>query len=448
MQFSEFAFDQRIVNTLAHLNFESPTDIQRQAIPVAMVGRDIMASSKTGSGKTLAYLLPCVQRLLKQKALSKQDARAIVLCPTRELAKQVYGQLRLLIANTSLKSALICGGENFNDQLKTLRKDPQIIIATAGRLHDHLQKRHLFLEGLELLILDEADRMFDLGFSGQLQDIHKAANHRKRQTLMFSATMDNPEVGKFAQQLLKNPVRIAIGFAFEQHTDIEQRFYLSEDLNQKQQQLQALLSEDHVQQAIVFTATRVDTERLATHYQGLGFSCAALSGDLNQSQRNQIMDSFSRGHQKVLFTTDLASRGLDIVQVSHVVNFDMPKHSEEYMHRIGRTGRAGNQGHAHSLIGPNDWNNFDILRQYLPQTVVFSSIDGIESRFTGLRAKNDTQTSQANKPTPKTVKTKANGKNTGAKRNRNFHEGQDIGDIPIRRRAAPEDLSLDGDDED
>ncbi len=441
MQFSEFGLDPRLNKTIQHLGFSQATEIQARAIPAAMAGKDLLASSKTGSGKTLAYLLPAMQRMLKARALSKRDARCLILTPTRELAKQVFAQLRLLIANTQTRASLITGGENFNDQSKLLRKDPQIIVATPGRLADHLSKRHLFLDGLELLILDEADRMLDLGFAEQLNSVDQAASHRKRQTLMFSATLDDAAINSFALKLLNEPERIAVGFSFTQHQDIQQHFLLSDHLDHKQQQLSELLKQESLKQAIVFTATRADTERLAQLFNEQGIRCSALSGDLNQGARNKIMDEFSRGLQKVLFTTDLASRGLDIVQVSHVINFDMPKHVEEYVHRIGRTGRAGNQGQAYSLVGPKDWFSFKSLEAMLENKVSFISLDGFEAKFKGLTHKQHKPSlgKQAPKRKPKAASSSKH--KPVVKTNKTYMAGRDMGDAPIIRQKKINNVS-------
>ncbi|MCW8831688.1 MAG: DEAD/DEAH box helicase, partial [Colwellia sp.] len=371
MQFSDFGLENRLMKTVEHLGFTEPTEIQQQAIPAAMQGHDLIASSKTGSGKTLAFIIPALQRLTKNRALSKRDPRVVILTPTRELAKQVFSQLRLFTANTQFKAVLILGGENFNDQVKVLEKDPHFIVATPGRLADHLTQGHFYLNGLELLILDEADRMLDLGFAKELSQINKAADHRKRQTLLFSATLDHAQVNDFAQELLTKPKRIAIGGAFTEHKDINKRFYLADNLEHKEALLQHFLSHENYQQVIIFTATRSDTERLANILIKAELSAVALSGELNQSQRNQIMEGFSKGHQKILVTTDLASRGLDLVNVSLVINFDMPKHTEEFIHRIGRTGRAGSQGDAIAFVGPKDWLSFKNVEGLLEQTIHF-----------------------------------------------------------------------------
>ncbi|MBO1519783.1 DEAD/DEAH box helicase [Oceanisphaera pacifica] len=384
-QFKDLGLDNRLMAALEHQGLHTLTEIQDQAIPVILTGHDLIASSKTGSGKTLAFLLPALQRLIKTKALSKRDPRALILAPTRELAKQVYEQLRSLTSNNSINIALLLGGENFNDQIKLLRKQPHVIVATPGRLANHLTSRSLMLNGLELLIMDEADRMLDLGFAKELNQINDAADHRRRQTLMFSATLDHAQVNDMADKLLKAPKRIAVGAANAEHLDIEKRFYLCDHLDHKQALLQHILTTQSYQQAIIFTATRADTERLARLLETHNLSTAALSGDMSQAERNRIMDSFSRGQQKVLITTDVASRGLDLLQVSLVVNFDMPKQAEEYVHRIGRTGRAGAKGLALSLVGPKDWDAFKRVERFLQQDISFMTFEGLVGKFKGIR---------------------------------------------------------------
>jgi len=441
----DLPIDQRLITSVSHLGFTDTTQIQAQAVPIAVSGKDLLASSKTGSGKTLAYLLPAMQRVLKTRALTRRDPRVLILTPTRELAKQVYAQLRLLVSNTSIKSILVLGGENFNDQVKAIDKDPHFIVGTPGRIVDHLKKGLLHLPGLELLILDEADRMLDLGFAEQLTAINEAANHRLRQTLMFSATLGHGEVNEFAGHLLKAPVRIAIGDENQQHSEITQRFYLADNLNQKEKLLFHFLKEEEINQAIIFTATRADTERLSAILVEKGMSAVALHGDLTQSNRNKIMDSFSRGKDKILVTTDIASRGLDLVHVSHVFNFDIPKHTEEYIHRIGRTGRAGELGDAISLIGPKDWDNFKKVESFVAQDISFNKVEGINPKFKGLKpapkkvfkAKKTVETKK--KTTPKKAKT------SHKKQENVFHESVDVGAAPMRRKKRS--IVIDNDDD-
>ncbi|MGB0467478.1 MAG: DEAD/DEAH box helicase [Pontibacterium sp.] len=385
--FEELSLDSRLLTNLAHQAIETPTEIQARAIPAAILGHDLIASSKTGSGKTLAFLIPAMHRLLKTRPLSKRDPRVLILAPTRELAKQVFLQLRQLTSGTQTKVALVLGGENFNDQAKALAKDPQVVVATPGRLANHLDERTLHLKGLELLIMDEADRMLDLGFVKELNQINNMADHRLRQTLLFSATLDHAEVDEMADKLLKSPKRIAVGAANAEHKDINQRFYLCDHLDHKQALLESILTTETHEQVIIFTATRPDTDRLSGLLSGKGFKAAALSGEMSQAERNQIMDSFSRGQQQILITTDVASRGLDLLKVSLVINFDMPKQAEEYVHRIGRTGRAGSKGEAVSLIGPKDWSAFKRVERFLQQRIAFLTIDGLKGKFRGLKPK-------------------------------------------------------------
>ena len=446
MQFSDFGLDRCLMDTVEHLGFSEPTQIQQQAIPAAMSGHDLIASSKTGSGKTLAFILPAIQRLAKNRALSKRDPRVVILTPTRELAKQVFSQLRLFTANTQFSAVLILGGENFNDQVKVLEKDPHFIVATPGRLADHLTQGHFYLNGLELLILDEADRMLDLGFSKELTQINKAADHRKRQTLLFSATLDHAQVNEFAFELLKKPKRIAIASGHTEHEDITKRFYLADNLTQKEALLQHFLSNEMCQQVIIFTATRGDTARLSelinTELADKGMNAVALSGELNQGQRNQIMDGFTKGHHKILVTTDLASRGLDLVNVSHVINFDMPKHTEEFVHRIGRTGRAGTHGDAISLVGPNDWLSFKNIEAFLQQTISFDKVEGIKVKFKGIKPKKP-KVIKAKAPVNKATKAKKAPAKKATKKT--FLEAHDVGDMPIMKRKKALPSELDGD---
>jgi len=382
-----------------------------------------------------------MQRVLKTRALTKRDPRVLILTPTRELAKQVYSQLRLLVANTSLKSTLVLGGENFNDQVKQLDRDPHFVVGTPGRIVDHLKKGLLHLHGLELLILDEADRMLDLGFAEQLKAVNEEANHRLRQTLLFSATLGHAEVNEFASELLKAPVRIAVGEENQQHSEITQRFFLADNLNQKEKLLFHFVQKEATKQVIIFTATRKDAERLSAVLNEKECSALALHGDLNQSTRNQIMDSFSRGKEKVLVTTDIASRGLDLLNVSHVINFDIPKHTEEYIHRIGRTGRAGTAGDAISIIGPKDWDNFKKVESFVQQSITFDRIEGINPKFKGLKPV-VAKSAKAGKFT-KDAKKVAQKKKPKAKTsvNKTFHEAQDVGFAPMRRKKKVEENS-------
>ncbi|MGS2721506.1 DEAD/DEAH box helicase [Paraglaciecola aestuariivivens] len=444
MQFNELPLHHNLLKALEVKGLSSPTKIQSQAIPYGLLGKDLIASSKTGSGKTLAFLLPAVHRVLTKQPLSRRDPRVLILAPTRELAKQVFLQLKWLIAKQPLKAALILGGENFNDQVKTLKHHPQFIVGTAGRVADHLAGKSLFLNGLELLILDEADRMLDLGFASQLRLINQAADHRKRQSMMFSATLDSAELHQLTQTLLKSPQRISVGSSSEEHKDIQQTFYLADNVSHKEALLSHIINAQEYRQIIVFTATRVDTQRLTGLLCEQGQHAVALSGDLTQGQRNNIMSEFGRGQHHILVTTDIASRGLDLLNVSLVVNFDLPKLADEYVHRVGRTGRAGNKGQAVSFVGPKDWFSFVAIKAFLQQQIEFSQIAELPAKFTGLKpakAKNITAKKTNNKKVTKANKTQS------APKRVNAMQGKDVGDLPLKRKPRAK-LPLDDNQQD
>ena len=251
---------------------------------------------------------------------------------------------------------------------------------------------------------------------------------------MFSATLDPAQVNDFALDLLKKPKRIAIGSAHTEHKDITKRFYLCDHLDHKQALLEHFLQTETYQQVIIFTATRSDTERLSTILAEQGLSTTALSGDLNQSQRNQIMDGFSKGQQKILVTTDLASRGLDLVNVSHVINFDMPKHTEEFVHRIGRKGRAGSTGDAISFVGPKDWLSFKNVEAFLQQSISFDVVKGLKAKFSGLKPKKDKLTKGNAKKAP--VKAMKQPKRNQKATKKTFHIAKEVGDLPVLRRKV------------
>ncbi len=442
LQFKDLGLDNRLLKKVDHLGFRAATEIQAQAIPVGIAGKDLLASSKTGSGKTLAFLLPAMQRMYRSKPFSRRDPRVVILTPTRELAKQVYGQLKLLIAGTPYDATLVLGGENFNDQVKVFRnQDPMFVIATPGRLADHLDHRSFSLEGLEMLILDEADRMLDLGFEAQLKRINEAANHRRRQTMMFSATLDHAQVNTIAADLLNLPKQISVGISNEEHKDIEQKFILCDHLDHKEALLNHLLETEDHKQVIIFTATRSDTDRLTEILNKDRRKAVALSGSMNQTARNNIMSQFERHVHKILVTTDVASRGLDIENVSHVINFDMPKHAEEYVHRVGRTGRAGNKGTAFSIVGPKDWQSFKNVEAFLEQTIEFTAIEGLEGKFKGLKPKPKKRFVPKKKTSgSKPKQTKAAKPKQAKKVDKSFYQNVAVGDSVFmpKKRKNPE----------
>ncbi|TPV61118.1 DEAD/DEAH box helicase [Aestuariibacter sp. GS-14] len=437
MLITDLPVHHTIVSRLQDKQFTELTDVQEQTILPALLGKDIMASSKTGSGKTLAFLVPIVHRLLTQKALSKKDPRVLILAPTRELAKQVFSEVKWLCQKKNITTTLIVGGDNFNDQTKALRRNPHIIVGTPGRIADHLEDKSFFIQGLEMLVFDEADRMLDLGFAKALTLINQQADHRKRQTMLFSATLDHIELNHLLDKLLKAPVRVAIGTANAQHTDISQSLYFADGPDHKDAMLAHQLQQLSYNQAIVFTATRDDAERLATAMttQVPNRSFRALRGDYAQSKRSITMNDFSRGQFDVLVTTDVASRGLDLSKVGLVINYDLPKQPEEYIHRIGRTGRAGNQGVAISFVGKRDWQTYTLLTEQLSYDIAPQPHPELPAKFSGKKPKvaKPQNSDHAGKAKGGDAKAKAN---KPAKRVRTM-AGEDVGDMPMRRKAIP-----------
>lgn len=436
MTFTDLDLDHRLITSLTTKNFIEPTKVQANTIPYGMIGKDILCCSKTGSGKTFAFVLPILHRLLNQKSFAKRDARALILAPTRELAKQVYIEVRSLLSSLSIKAELIVGGENYNDQVKALRHNPQIIVGTAGRVADHLSGRTLFLNGLEILVYDEADRMLDLGFAQELLAINQAADHRKRQTMLFSATLDSPTLTNLTDTLLRNPEKIMLDSSFTIHSDITQQWYFADHIEHKQAMLSSLLQTVAHDQVIVFCATREDTVKLSDMLNAQGLNSIALSGDLLQNQRASVMSSFITGQYSILVTTDVASRGLDLRNVSLVINFDLPKLAEEYVHRIGRTGRAGQKGLAIAIVGPRDWNAFTHIQKNVGTEIVIESYPMLPAKFNGHKLTNSKAKDAQNSKKKRTIETPK-----ATKKRVDTTQGKDIGHVMIKRkpRAVIED---------
>jgi len=445
LTFTDLDLDHRLITSLTTKNFIEPTKVQANTIPYGMIGKDVLCCSKTGSGKTFAFVLPILHRLLNQKSFAKRDARALILAPTRELAKQVYVEVRSLLSSLSIKAELIVGGENYNDQVKALRHNPQIIVGTAGRVADHLDGRTLFLNGLEILVYDEADRMLDLGFAKELLAINQAADHRKRQTMLFSATLDSPTLTNLTNTLLRNPEKIMLDSSFTIHSDITQKWYFADHIEHKQAMLHSLLQTVEHDQVIVFCATREDTVTLSDLLNAQGLNSIALSGDLLQNQRASVMSSFMTGQHSILVTTDVASRGLDLRNVSLVINFDLPKLAEEYVHRIGRTGRAGQKGLAIAIVGPRDWNAFTHIQKNVGTEIVVESYPALPAKFSGHKLTNSkAKSAQESKKKRTQEAPKINKKRVDTT------QGVDIGHVMIKRKPRgqieddEQELDLDG----
>jgi superfamily II DNA/RNA helicase len=378
MSFSTLGLDPSLLATLAALGYTAPTPVQREAIPAALAGGDLLVSSQTGSGKTAAFLLPALQRLHKPATLAGMGPRVLVLTPTRELALQVQKSTHGYGSGQRLRTASVVGGMPYGLQLKLLSRPVDIVIATPGRLKDHLDRRTVSLGRVELLVLDEADRMLDMGFQEEIDAI-VARIPKERQTLLFSATLEGI-VGRLAQRVTRNAQRIAIARAPASRPDITQHALVADNHAHKVRMLDTLLREEEVDQTLVFTATKRSAEDLSGELAGKGFDVGALHGDMRQRERSQMLQRLRDGRMKVLVATDVAARGIDVPGINLVVNYDAPRQAEDYVHRIGRTGRAGRAGVAVTFLGVDDRNLVRQIERYTGNVVSMMVIPGLEPR--------------------------------------------------------------------
>ena len=354
-RFAELALDPRILRAVSEMGYEKLTPIQAKAIPLLLDGRDIMGAAQTGTGKTAAFSLPILQQLLPLASTSVSPARhpvrALMLAPTRELADQVYTNLKAYAKHTPLRCACVFGGMDMNPQKDELRKGVELLVATPGRLLDHLEAKTVNLSQVQFVVLDEADRMLDIGF---LPDLQRILGYlpRQRTTLLFSATF-SPEIKRLAQSYLQNPLLVEVARPNATATTVEQRVY-QVDEDDKRVALVQLLRDNPLPQVIVFVNSRLGAGRLTRALERDGIKAAAMHGDKSQAERLTTLDAFKRGEIQALVATDVAARGLDIAELPGVVNYDVPFSAEDYVHRIGRTGRAGASGLAITLATARD----------------------------------------------------------------------------------------------
>jgi ATP-dependent RNA helicase RhlE len=347
MQFAQFNFHPRIMTGITAIGYEIPTPIQAQAIPPILDQRDVMGLAQTGTGKTAAFVLPILQRLMQGE---RRRVRALVIAPTRELASQINDAVRDLGQGTAVRSTVIYGGVNNNRQVEALRAGVEIVVACPGRLLDHIAQKTIDLSHVEVLVLDEADQMFDMGF---LPDIRRVLKHlpRQRQTLLFSATMPE-EIRSLAREVLHDPVTVQVGKSAPAVTVSHAVYPVPQHL--KTPLLLELLQREETGSVLVFTRTKHRAKRLGEQLTKAGHRAASLQGNLSQNRRQEALDGFRNGSYRILAATDIAARGIDVSQVSHVINYDIPDTAETYIHRIGRTGRAEREGDAFTLITPED----------------------------------------------------------------------------------------------
>jgi superfamily II DNA/RNA helicase len=366
-----------LLRAVLEAGYEHPTAVQAQAIPEALKGRDIMASAQTGTGKTAAFTLPALNLLATPHASNSRGPRILVLTPTRELAAQVNEAARKYGKYIRARTVSIVGGMPYPLQNKLLSQPLDILVATPGRFIDHMERGRIDLSRLQMLVLDEADRMLDMGFMPDVEKIC-AALPKDRQTLLFSATLDG--IGHIAKQFLNNPLTLQIAGQKEKHANIEQRLHFVDDMTHKNKLLEHLLIAPDMNQAIIFTSTKRHADVLAEDLYAAGHKTAALHGDMTQGARNRTLTKLRHGDVKVLVATDVAARGIDVQGISHVINYDLPKFAEDYVHRIGRTGRANNKGTAISFASNMDRHLLRKIEQYTGQKLEAAVIEGFEPK--------------------------------------------------------------------
>jgi len=397
--FEELQLDRRLQLGLDDLGLPDATEVQRQVVPAALSNKDLRVSAETGSGKTLAYLIPLAQKILSAPANRQAGTLALILVPTRELARQVHKHCRQLLAKTPVEVQAITGGADFKYQKALFRKNPEIIVATPGRLLEHCEKGSADLSSLQTLVLDEADRMLDMGFR---EDVLKIANYcsASKQVLMLSATLKHKGLGAIAETLLDSPQNISIGQVRQPHSSIFHQLILADSQEHKDKLLVALMQQGGFQRALVFGNKRTTAVRLANLLKYHKLRCGCLQGEMSTEERKHVMHQFNDGKVDIVCASDVAARGLDVKDIDLVVNFDMPHSGDDYLHRTGRTGRAGAKGLALSLVTASDWNLMVSIERYLKLSFERRTLAGLKARYNG----------------PK--KQKSSGKATGSKKKR------------------------------
>jgi len=419
--FASLLLAEQLLHAIHKLDFQQPTPVQQLTIPLVLEHRDLLVSAETGSGKTAAFLLPALQRLLTRPS-GRYGVRALILAPTRELASQIVELCRQLVEFTDLKVGLITGSADFKQQQTLFRNNFDIIIATPGRLLEHLGQDSQSLKHLEILILDEADRMLDMGFSEDVQSIAKYCN-QQRQTLMFSATLMNWGVIKMADKLLNNHKTIALNSRHDSHNNIDQQLVLADDNSHKQKLLAWLLIHETYDKALVFTNTRSLANIIQGPLRGHKLRVGVLHGEMDQKDRNRIMALYREGRINILIATDLAARGLDVKGINLVINFDVPRNAIDYIHRIGRTGRADEHGLTIALVKSTEWNLMSGIERFLKQNFKRRNIEELAGSYRGPnklkssgKAAGSKKKSEVKKTSPKKIKIRHRDKKNIGKR--------------------------------
>ena len=415
--FSNFQLHPRLQAVLTEQGLTNPTPVQLEAIPPLLEGKDTQVCAETGSGKTLAYLLPVMHRLLTTQPQPDAGTRALVMVPTRELADQVYKTAKTFCKVNDLEAGMVCGGAEFKYQAALFRKNPDIIVATPGRLVDHLKNETCDLSQLEVLVLDEADRMMDMGFVEDMERITQSCSS-DHQTVLLSATLKHEGVSCLVKQLLCEPVQVTTQAVTEQHELIRQQRILADDDAHKDRLLVWLLANEAYDKAIVFVNRRDDVERLGEFLRRHREGVAQLHGEMTQDERRYVMQLLRDGRRTILVATDVAARGLDVEGIDLVVNYSLARKGDEYVHRIGRTGRAGHSGTAISLIASHEWNLKASIERYLNIEMESRKIEGLVANYKGpkkLKASGKAAGTKTRKKPAAVKKPIKTGKKTGAR---------------------------------
>ena len=367
--FLSLKLEQTLMDSIAKINFKTPTPIQAQAIPVALEGRDILGTAQTGTGKTAAFGIPLVNFLLK----TKKDT-ALIMTPTRELATQVMQTMSDLIGRGNIRTALLIGGDSMQKQLRQMKRNPRLIVGTPGRINDHLERRTLDLRNTTFLVLDESDRMLDMGFTPQINQVLRTVP-KKHQTLLFSATLPG-NIIRLAEKYLNRPARISVGSTSTPIAKIKQEVVRVKDGDKYNQ----LIKEIYNRQGsiLIFVKTRRNAEKMVKRLKYDDHDADAIHGNLRQNKRDKVIKAFRNNHFRILVGTDVASRGLDIPAIKHVINFDLPQVPEDFIHRIGRTARAGAEGAALSFVGGEDRSKWNAIQRLIDPN--FRAEPGSEAR--------------------------------------------------------------------
>jgi ATP-dependent RNA helicase SrmB len=378
--FQDLGLHQQLLKAVDRAGFKALTEVQAKAIPLALEGKDLMVSAKTGSGKTAAFFLPTLHFMLSKDS-PNSGTRALILVPTRELALQTKKAFEMFSGFTQIKCGVIIGGEAFKHQIASIRKNPEIIVATPGRLVEHIEKGSINFEDLEVLILDEADRMLDMGFDEDMTLIADACNPN-RQNLLFSATLTHSKIPNI-QAILRNPISIEVDSHRQAHSNIKQQLVLADDEKHKTMLIIGLIAEEKAERVIVFCKTREQCQELGNVLKYKKLKAAYLHGEIPQSERKQVMSRFRDGKLNVLVATDLAARGLDILNVDLVINYSVAQSGDDHVHRVGRTGRAGEDGMAITLVNQQEYNLMSSIERYLKISFEHRYIQGLKALFKG-----------------------------------------------------------------